>query len=141
MYDPTGDSWGPTGQHTDLKFYSAADPDNDKCDTWLWERRDEYCDACAENGEYPSGDDYDYGAGYEAYYTEAYNEFDEGMDSYSFGSFDVTNQYDSFSMFEEEEEVPAPPAPEPEEEEGPPPSLYGEEYVFDPNASYDAEEY
>lgn len=121
IYDPLGD-WGPTGQHTDLRFTSDATADN--CATWLWERTDEYCAVCDQAGGYPD-DDY-FGEGTEYTY---YSEYASETDSYSFGAFDATNQYDRLVSGEEEEEqvvVPAPPAPEPEVEDL---GYYGEEYA------------
>lgn len=36
--------WGPTGEHTDMRFYYPGNMDYGE--SWLWERTDEYCAAC-----------------------------------------------------------------------------------------------
>ena len=85
LYDPVGLSWGPTGEHTDLKFFTAADGVHQAA--WLWERTEEYCAPCDQAGGYP-GDEF-FGQGLEAtYYDSNYV-----TDSYSYGEFDATNQY------------------------------------------------
>lgn len=62
--------WGPTGEHTDLRFFVPA---MNYSASWLWERTDEYCDVCANDEGYPDrsffgdGAEYTY---YEQYFTE-----------------------------------------------------------------------
>lgn len=98
LYDPDSANWGPTGEHTDLKFYSA--PEGDNCATWLWERTDEYCAACSQDGGYPDMSYFGDGSSYTYY--EEYSSQAQADASYSFGEFDATNQYDTVE-FEEEE--------------------------------------
>jgi hypothetical protein len=90
--------WGPAGQHTDLKFYSAADLDYQA--SWLWERTEEYCHACGSDGSYPPINLF--GEGTEAVY---YDEYYYETDSYSFGSFDATNQYTEATAVVNSEEI------------------------------------
>ena len=122
--------WGPSGQHTDLRFYSAAE--GDKCETWLWERTDEYCDVCDEAGGYPDADYFG-----EGHYEYTYFDEEYVVDSFSYGAFNATNQYDSFSSEVISEEVTV--EEEVEEEYDPfEDILYGNEY-YNPNAEGEEE--
>jgi len=136
IYDPVGASWGPTGEHTDLKFYTAADGVNQAC--WLWERTEEYCEPCDQAGGYP-GDEF-FGEGLETTYYEDYYE-DQATDSYSYGAFDATNQYGTVEQVTEEFTIPEEPSfglyeeeyfNEPEPVPEPSFGLYEEEYFNEP---------
>lgn len=100
----------------------------------MWAVEDEYCAACSNTNGYP--DIADFGAGAEFTYHDDYY-----TDSYSYGAFDATNQYDqpgepaepeepSFGLYEEE--YFNEPAPEPEPTFG----LYEEEYFNEPEPSF-----
>lgn len=114
----------------------------------MWAVEDEYCAACSNTNGYP--DIGEFGAGAEFTYHDDYY-----TDSYSYGAFDATNQYDqpgepepeepSFGLYEEEyfnepsfglyeEEYFNEPAPEPVPE--PSFGLYEEEYFNEPEPSF-----
>jgi len=100
--------WGPTGEHTDLRFYTGymqSCSEFGLCTelpgSWLWERTDEYCAVCEQTDQgYPStdywgeGSEYTY---YDSYYSEPHyppyatqNTTITVLDNYEIGSDTIT---------------------------------------------------
>lgn len=47
--------WGPSAEHTDLRFYGQTlnDVESGKLEYWLWEGTHEHCAVCEEGDGYP----------------------------------------------------------------------------------------